>query len=201
MTHTRKAIATRKRIIDCAAVLITNEGFSRMRLEEVLQASQVQKGNFYYYFRSKDELGLAVLVENLDPAARHWLQGLLHEDGEPWADLQQLPDRLSTALAREDGALTVANQLAQDLCRAGGDFHSRAGEVLRALAGVLVERFERLQTTGRLTAAANPVQLGEFLASAIDGALFWQCLTGDSSLIGPTLSLALAGVTQFIRPA
>ena len=196
-----KTDSVEDRIILAAIECIEKYGISGATNRQIALIAGVNNAAINYYFRSKDELGLAVLVENLEPAARHWLQGLLHEDGEPWADLQQLPDRLSTALAREDGALTVANQLAQDLCRAGGEFHSRAGEVLRALAGVLVERFERLQTTGRLTPAANPAQLGEFLASAIDGALFWQCLTGDSSLIGPTLSLALAGVTQFIRPA
>src|SRR5690348_3289762 len=133
MTHTRKAIATRRKIVDCAADLIISVGYSRMRLEEVLRASKVQKGNFYYYFRSKDELGMAVLRENLQPAAEASLQALLHDSGDPWKELQQLASRLPGSVVDDKSPLTVVNQLAQDLCRAGTDFHDQAAKALRGL--------------------------------------------------------------------
>ena len=103
MTHTRKAIATRRKIVNCAAELIISQGYSRMRLEEVLRASSVQKGNFYYYFRSKDELGMAVLSENLQPAAQQWLETLLDDSGDAWRDLEQLPPARGQGTGRVGG--------------------------------------------------------------------------------------------------
>src|SRR5689334_632434 len=126
MTHTRKAIATRRRIVDCAADLISKQGFSRTRLEEVLQGSRVQKGNFYYYFRSKDDLGMAVMSEQLRSTAMTWLQGLMPDSGDPWEDLQQLPERMAASAEEEKSILSVINQLAQDLSRAGDEYRSQA---------------------------------------------------------------------------
>jgi TetR/AcrR family transcriptional repressor of nem operon len=199
MAQTPKAIATRRRIVVSAAELIARQGFNRTRLEEILQASHVQKGNFYYYFHSKDELGLAVLRECLQAAAEQWLVKLLDGGGDPWEELQQLPLRLAEAVGGADGTLSAVNQLAQDLAQAGSDYRSKAGRVLRELSGVLAQRFRQLQSAGRLKPGADPQALGEYLATVIDGALFWHSLTGDTGQLERTLQLAMGSVESLTQ--
>jgi TetR/AcrR family transcriptional repressor of nem operon len=201
MALTRKAIATRRRIVDCAADLISKQGFSRTRLEEVLQGSRVQKGNFYYYFRSKDDLGLAVMNEQLQGEARVWLQGLMADSGDPWADLLQLPERLAHAASEDKSILNVINQLAQDLSRAGQEYREQVSAMLRGLAGVLVDKFRQLEQAGRLEKQADPQELGEYVASLLDGALYWDGLTDGGAQLKRSMELGLEGLACLVKPA
>src|SRR2546428_9262334 len=75
-TKSLKGAATRDQILDAAARLIHLQGYHCTSLDDVLRESGVGKGNFYYYFRSKEELGYAIierlvtvfLARTLEPA-------------------------------------------------------------------------------------------------------------------------------------
>lgn len=51
----------RQHIIDTAALIISQKGFSAVGINELLKAAQVPKGSFYHYFRSKEAFGVALL--------------------------------------------------------------------------------------------------------------------------------------------
>jgi TetR/AcrR family transcriptional repressor of nem operon len=53
----------RQHIIDVARLLMTNKGYTAVGLAEVLSTAGVPKGSFYYYFKSKEEFGQALLEE------------------------------------------------------------------------------------------------------------------------------------------
>lgn len=46
--------------------LFTNQGFHNTSVSEIIAATGVKKGNLYYHFQSKEELGLAVLIDARD---------------------------------------------------------------------------------------------------------------------------------------
>jgi len=52
---------TREHILACGARLIHHKGFAATGLQEILQAAGVPKGSFYFYFKSKEEFGLALV--------------------------------------------------------------------------------------------------------------------------------------------
>src|SRR5436309_13305270 len=53
--------STREAILDAAMRLMHVHGYHQTSLDDVLSESGVGKGNFYYHFRSKEELGFAIL--------------------------------------------------------------------------------------------------------------------------------------------
>src|SRR5574337_289714 len=55
---------TRDRIIEAASRLVHLRGFNHTSIGEILLESGIGKGNFYYYFRSKEELGYAIIENN-----------------------------------------------------------------------------------------------------------------------------------------
>ncbi|UCJ14777.1 TetR/AcrR family transcriptional regulator [Pseudomonas sp. MM211] len=59
----KQAQDMRQHIIDVAKSLMTNKGYTAVGLAEVLSAAGVPKGSFYYYFKSKEEFGQALLEE------------------------------------------------------------------------------------------------------------------------------------------
>tara|TARA_B100000315_G_scaffold211825_1_gene208855 strand:- start:268 stop:525 length:258 start_codon:yes stop_codon:yes gene_type:complete len=51
----------REELLQTAARLVYNQGFNHTSLEEILRESKAGKGLFYYHFKSKEELGMAIL--------------------------------------------------------------------------------------------------------------------------------------------
>lgn len=63
MTKKKPAQDMRQHIIDVARSLMTQKGYTAVGLAEVLSSAGVPKGSFYYYFKSKEEFGQALLEE------------------------------------------------------------------------------------------------------------------------------------------
>jgi TetR/AcrR family transcriptional repressor of nem operon len=48
-------------IIEVASYLIHSRGYEATSVQDIMQAAQIGKGQFYYYFPKKQDLGLAVI--------------------------------------------------------------------------------------------------------------------------------------------
>ena len=52
---------TREEIISKGAELIHVQGFNATGLQQILQAANIPKGSFYFYFKSKEDFGMEVI--------------------------------------------------------------------------------------------------------------------------------------------
>ena len=52
---------TREEIIRKGAELIHAQGFNATGLQQILQAANIPKGSFYFYFKSKEDFGLEII--------------------------------------------------------------------------------------------------------------------------------------------
>jgi TetR/AcrR family transcriptional regulator, cholesterol catabolism regulator len=79
-----KAAATRRRLLDAAALVLADKGFTRMRLSDVGDVAGVQAPAIYYHFSNKEELASEVFVTGL-VQCRVTLENTLkaHEDEDP----------------------------------------------------------------------------------------------------------------------
>ena len=57
---------TRERILRAAMKLFRRHGFHNTSLARILKEAEITKGGFYFHFKSKEELGFAVLDETKD---------------------------------------------------------------------------------------------------------------------------------------
>ena len=63
----KKAEATRLNILQKAFELIYEKGYQTTSIDDILLKTQVTKGAFYYHFKNKDEMGIAIINELLKP--------------------------------------------------------------------------------------------------------------------------------------
>ena len=63
----KKAEATRLTILRKAFELIYAKGYQTTSVDEIIATTQVTKGAFYYHFKTKDEMGLAIISDILIP--------------------------------------------------------------------------------------------------------------------------------------
>src|SRR5207245_7662097 len=94
-TKSLKGAATRDQILDAAARLIHLQGYHCTSLDDVLRESGVGKGNFYYYFKSKEDLGYAII----DRLVRGFVERTLDPafadiDRDPLAQIHGFLDRV-----------------------------------------------------------------------------------------------------------
>ena len=69
----------RAEIVDAAAAVMTQKGYQQTSVDDVIrEAGLCGKGHFYHYFRSKEELGYAVLRHQFELFAEHGL-GVLRD--------------------------------------------------------------------------------------------------------------------------
>ncbi|MEO1115512.1 MAG: TetR/AcrR family transcriptional regulator, partial [Pseudomonadota bacterium] len=67
--------STRQQIIDAADDLFYAQGFGETSFADIAKAVSISRGNFYYHFRTKDEILDAVIEKRLsdrDKMLRHW---------------------------------------------------------------------------------------------------------------------------------
>ncbi|OBS09894.1 TetR/AcrR family transcriptional regulator [Acidihalobacter prosperus] len=56
----------RQRIVEAADQLFYQRGYNQTSFSDIAQAAELSRGNFYYYFKSKDEILSAVIARRRD---------------------------------------------------------------------------------------------------------------------------------------
>jgi TetR/AcrR family transcriptional repressor of nem operon len=62
-----KAIATRLTILEKAFALVYKQGYQITSIDDIIATTKVTKGAFFYHFKTKDEMGLAMINEVMYP--------------------------------------------------------------------------------------------------------------------------------------
>ncbi len=86
----KKAEATRQTILRKAFELIYTNGYRTTSVDDIIAQTGVTKGAFYYHFKNKDEMGLAVINELLNSENYDSFGGMLHQSGDPVKDIYLL---------------------------------------------------------------------------------------------------------------
>lgn len=63
MVATSKGEKTRAKVLAGARELINQKGFRSTSVNDIIEATGVKKGNLYFHFAGKEELGLALLKQ------------------------------------------------------------------------------------------------------------------------------------------
>jgi TetR/AcrR family transcriptional repressor of nem operon len=75
----RKSEATRLEILQKSFELIYAKGYQNTSIDDILATTRLTKGAFYYHFKSKDEMGLAIINELMKPVLnRSLIQPLMN---------------------------------------------------------------------------------------------------------------------------
>ncbi len=128
----------RQHIVELAAQVVYRQGFKGTSVENVLEIAGVGKGNFYHYFRSKDELGIAIIGE-----MEKWITGPPGDEmfAPAKAPLQRLQDYIT--FVREQRHLDNHGDPLGNLAAELGDTEPFVKPLRKAL-DALTDRFEAL---------------------------------------------------------
>lgn len=92
----KKAVATRLNILQKAFELIYARGYQATSIDEIIATTQVTKGAFFYHFKNKDEMGIAIIEEILKPTLNNSFITPMERDENPLSAIYNLMHYLLT---------------------------------------------------------------------------------------------------------
>jgi TetR/AcrR family transcriptional repressor of nem operon len=175
---------TREQILDVASRLIHLRGFNHTSIDDILRACGIGKGNFYYYFKSKDELGFASLDRNFEQIKRELIEKSFAPGRDPW---DQLQDFLEYPVVRAQqsgcaGGCPLGN-LALEMSDIHEGFRQRLQAAFAELLGHLEACLERAKAAGTMREDADVPRLARFLLAGFEGALLMGKLHQDPGVL------------------
>jgi TetR/AcrR family transcriptional repressor of nem operon len=184
-TRSAKGAATRDQILDAAARLIHLRGYHSTSLDDVLRESGVGKGNFYYYFKSKEELGYAIIDRLIRGFVERTLAPTFADvSANPIAQLHAFLDRVLDNQRQRNcvGGCPMGN-LASELSDVHEGFRRRLAGIFLRWRDDLTEALTRGQASGRLRPDCDPAGVAQFVVAALEGAILLTKVTKDISVM------------------
>ncbi len=163
---------TRATIIRIGTDLIGRQGFNATGIDAILREAGVPKGSFYYYFRSKEEFGLAVI----DHFAERYDQRLdTFLNDEEVTPLNRIRNLLESGLARlEQNQCTrgcLIGNLGQELADQNERFRARLEEIFSSWKERYAACLRKAQGAGELAPEFDPGVVAGFILSGWEGAV------------------------------
>ncbi len=161
---------TRARVLDAAITLINRKGFRNTSVQDIIDVTGVKKGNLYFHFSSKDELGRSLIREAGDRYFEYLAKSVTSED-----PLGKIKDVLGAVLAyhRRRGFVggCIFGNTALEMGDSDGEFSALVCEVFdrweRVLAGYLGEAGRK----GKLPAGIKPGPMARHIVAAMEGSI------------------------------
>ena len=163
---TSKGEATRAFLLRVAARVFAERGYGATTQNELIAASGLTKGAFYFYFPSKRDLALAVLEDQQGRWLSQVGERVLAQAGAA-ARLRTLVHAMLELIAAEPGAWS-ATRLTRELAA-----DPEVADLVRAPMSRWVEFVAGLvrdgQAAGELRSGLDPVTVATVLVGAFDG--------------------------------
>jgi TetR/AcrR family transcriptional regulator, transcriptional repressor for nem operon len=184
----RRQTDKRDRLLQTAVTLVHQQGFHHTTLAEIAQQAQVPLGTVYYFFKTKEAIGEALVEHYLRTyreACQHW-----NSDPDPKARLEAFLQVMFDDRQRLAQSGCPVGTLCAELHKQGdGALAQHASEIFDELLAWLTAQFQAL---GKEDASPD---LAVHLLAAVEGAI----LLAQSFHTPAYLAREAEHLTQWIR--
>lgn len=167
-----KSMETRGKILMAAFEEIYERGFQAASLNNILKNTNITKGALYHHFKSKMELGYAVVEEVIYLTFKdNWIDRLEKTD-DPITAIQDILALGGELMTEKDVRLGCPlNNLALEMSPIDEGFRERITHVYTEWQRSLEDAFERAKLSGNLNKESDSKQLSVLFVATLDGCL------------------------------
>ncbi len=189
---TKKGEETRNRILEAAARLIHERGYKATGLHDILAESGVPRGSFYFYFPSKEALGLTLLSLYRTRHREELEATVFPPHGSATAQIAEFFEH-SVSRQMEGGCKRgcMLGNLAAELTDENEALRRAIADVFLDLRDIIARTLARGQTSGELAGDFDPAHAAEFLLSLFEGSILMAKARRD-----PAALTASAGMLE-----
>jgi AcrR family transcriptional regulator len=191
-----KGEATRQRILEQAAPIFNRRGFVGCSLQELMDATGLEKGGIYRHFESKEELAAEALRYALATNTKMRTEHLAEIPGAIEKLKQGIANFVETPSAIDGGCPLMNTAIDSD------DGNARLREIalegLRGWQGRLAKIIIAGMRAGEIRSGVKPRQLANTIIATLEGALMMSRLQKDKSVMRDAQAM-LNGVVEGVR--
>jgi AcrR family transcriptional regulator len=193
---TKRGRASRERIVERAAALFAERGIAGTSVDEVLAAAGAGKGQFYHYFRGRDELAAAAV----EFRCAQVVAGLTEALGgvSSVAGLEQALALFVAGFEQLGLPGCPIGTLATEVTGRNEEARLRAAAGFDAWERLLADVLERMRDGGELRADASPAALATGLLASIEGGLVLSSVRKDVASMQIAVAAGLAQVRSYL---
>lgn len=166
----KKSQETRLNILQKAFELIYKKGYQTTSVDEIIATTQVTKGAFYYHFKTKDEMGLAILNELMIPNFKNNFIQPFQTEGNPLDTIYNLLHYLlmeSEDLKVEYGC--PASNFTQEMAPWNIDFTKALNNLSLDWEKTMIDAIEKAKKEQVLKSDVNAKEVAIFVISGYWG--------------------------------
>ena len=165
-----KAANTRLTILNKAFELIYSKGYQTTSIDDIIATTQVTKGAFYYHFKTKDEMGVAIIEEILKPTMQESFINPIENYENPLDDFYNM----ISYLLLEDPFLQVkygcpVGNLTQEMTPWNNQFSNALLELVNQWKITIEKSVVNAQKSGLIRKDVNGEQVAYFMMSGYWG--------------------------------
>ena len=165
-----KASSTRHMILEKAFEIIYTKGYQTTSIDEIIATTKVTKGAFYYHFKTKDEMGLAIINEIVKPTMQDAFIKPLQDAKNP---IKKIYD-MTKALLLENPFLKLeygcpAGNLTQEMTPWNVEFGKALSELVLEWQQTIESSIKRAKANGDVRKNVNTQQVAYFIMSSYWG--------------------------------
>ncbi len=192
---TRRGRASRERIVERAAELFADRGIAATSVDEVLAAAKAGKGQFYHYFRSRDELAAAAVGFRCAQV----VAGLTEALGSVSSlrGLEQALAGFMTGFEQQGMPGCPIGTLSAEVAGRNEEARVQAAAGFDAWEKLLAGALDRMRQRGELRADADPAVLATGLLASIEGGMVLSQARQDMTSLRVAVEAGLAQVRAF----
>jgi len=169
---TDKSSETREKILMAAFDEIYSVGYQAASLSKILENTGTTKGALYHHFKSKKELGLAVLDEVIRASYRaNWIEPLKTTD-DPITTMTELLTQSAQTMTDADVYRGCAlSNIAQEMSPIDPDFKQRTHQAFTEWQSTLADALERGKAAGNVADDIDPKPIAMLTVATLVGAM------------------------------
>jgi AcrR family transcriptional regulator len=194
---TRRGRASRERIVERAAELFAERGIAATSVDEVLAAAGAGKGQFYHYFRGRDELAAAAVGYRCEQVVAGLTEAL--GDVSSLAALEQALAGFAAGYEQAGLPGCPIGTLSAEVAGRNEEARLRAAAGFDAWERLLAGALQRMCQSGELHADAPVAELATGLLACIEGGMVLSQARMDMASLRTAVNSGLGQVRAYLK--
>lgn len=165
-----KAAATRNHILENAFKLIYLKGYQATSIDEIIASTAVTKGAFFYHFKNKEEMGLAMIKEVMYPGMVPYMIDVLGRTDDLIEDIYNMIKALllyNPFFKVEYGCPAV--NLIDEMAPLNELFRKALMNIMVEWQAAIEKSLKTAQANGQLNPAFEPKQIALYITANYSG--------------------------------
>lgn len=165
-----KAAQTRLMILEKAFQLIYENGYQATSIDQIISTVEVTKGAFFYHFKNKEEMGMAIIKELMRTGMKETCKTYLEGSDDPANDIY----KLMKFMLLESPFFDIrhgcpAMNMIDEMAPVNEAFNNELTFVVKEMQSLIIASVEKGKASGKIRQDINPKNVAFYITAGYAG--------------------------------